>query len=322
MPRLAWIRAALLFASCGVLLGSSTFAMPADLANPIRRDLDTGHAQDALDKIDTALAQDPLDAQAFELRCRVMLQEQRWKAAAADCQRAVKLDPTNSDAHLWLGHAYGEEARGAPKLAAFALARKLRAEFEKAVQLDPANTQAYEALGSFYVQAPGLVGGGLDKAQDLEEKLATIDPAEAHELAAKIAENHKNYSLAEQEWKAAIQSSSYPAHAWMDLAAFYQRRGQLEEMSDAARTGAALDRSHGAALVNGALLLFKTGLDLPEAAQWLQEYLQSSAQAEEAPAFAVHTQLAQILDKLGQPAQAEQELAAARSLAPGYTPHS
>ncbi len=47
------------------------------------------------------------------------------------------------------------------------LAKRARSEFEQAVNLDPHDGEALTDLGEFYSSAPGVVGGGNDKAQAL-----------------------------------------------------------------------------------------------------------------------------------------------------------
>jgi tetratricopeptide (TPR) repeat protein len=308
-----------------VMMGATSFpaqGLSADLVNPIQQDLITGHAQDALNRLSSVLSQNPEDAVALELRCRVLLQERHWNAAVNSCRAAVEKAPQSSEAHYWLGRAYGEQAERAPRLTAFLLARKLDDEFQQAVALDPSNLAAYEALGQFDLQAPAIVGGGIGKARAVGNRLRTLSPAAAHALAAGIAESDKNYSLAEQEWKAEIATSHHPAEAWMDLAGFYHRRGDIDAMVRAVEAGVALDKQHTIARVDAARLLIQTGRNLPEAAQWLREYLTSSHQSEDAPAFAVHAQLAALLSRVGEVAQAQQEMAMAEALAPGYKPRS
>jgi ATP/maltotriose-dependent transcriptional regulator MalT len=104
----------------------------------------------------------------------------------------------------------------------------------------------------------------------------------------------------------------------MDLASFYRRRGRLDEMTAAAHTGASLDASHGPALVDGASNLSLAGREAPTAIQWLQQYLNSSAQSEIAPSFVVRAQLAELLRKQGDTEAAQQQLAVVRALASGY----
>jgi cytochrome c-type biogenesis protein CcmH/NrfG len=307
-----------------VVLGTSVsaLALPAALAHPILRDIVTGHAQDALVRLSSALAQHPGDAQALELRCRVQIEESHWSRAIASCQQAVQSNPSSSNAHLWLGRAYGGRAATANRLTALTLAVKLRNEFQQAIQLDPHNIAAYSALGEFDVDAPAFIGGGLNRAQALAARMMPFAPANAHALLAQIAESRNNNMLSEQEWKNAIQASPQPAQAWMELASFYRRHGRYNSMLQAAEKGAALDKEHGAPLVYGAEILMRAHKNLPEAELWMRQYLASSAQSEEAPAFVVRARLAHLLRSEGKTAQAQQELAAAHNLAPDYSPHS
>ena len=61
-----------------------------------------------------------------------------------------------------------------------------------------------------------------------------------------------------------------------------------------------------------------TGRELQTAIQWLHLYLNSGAQSESAPAFVVRAQLAQLLQKQGDAAGAQQQFALVHSLASGY----
>lgn len=294
-------------------------AMPAGLAAPVHRDLDQGYANAALQQLNGYLAQHPEDAQAHNLRCRVYYQEQLWDQAIADCQAAAQLDPGNSEYHLWLGRAYGQKAAHISSLmAGYKLARKVAAEFQQAVKLDPGNADALSDLGQFDVNAPLIAGGGMNAANKVLQQLRPISPSDALLLQARIAEEKKDYAAAESDLKAAIAQSKDPAAAWMDLADFYRARGRMNDMLAAARNGAAVDRRHGAALVQGATDLAETGQDPHTAIQWLQEYLASPNKSEDAPSFAVRAQLAMLLENQGQEQQAQQQLAEVHSLASGY----
>jgi ATP/maltotriose-dependent transcriptional regulator MalT len=70
--------------------------------------------------------------------------------------------------------------------------------------------------------------------------------------------------------------------------------------------------------VDGASNLSLAGREAPTAIQWLQQYLNSSAQSEIAPSFVVRAQLAELLRKQGDAEAAQQQLAVVRALASGY----
>ena len=299
-------------------LSALLWAMPTTISVPVRRDLSLGRADSALQRLEAALAQNPNDAEAHNLRCRVYYQEEQWDQAISDCQAAVKLDPSNSNDHLWLGRAYGQKAAHVSLVSGYKLAKKVAAEFQQAVRLDPHNADALADLGEFEVSAPGVVGGGLKRAEGVELQLQSVNAGDALTLAARIAEKKKDYVMAESYYKAAIAQASDPADGWMDLAAFYQRRGRTADTVAAAQTGAFLDRRHGIALVDGATTLARAGQEPQTAIHWLEEYLDSHAQSEDAPVFAVRAQLARLLQEQGDTQGAQEQIAAAHALASDY----
>lgn len=301
-----------------LVLSAAMWASAGTPDNPVQRLLNFGRADEALAGLNTTLAQNDNDALAHNFRCRVFYQEEQWDQAVADCEAAVRLEPSNSNFHLWLGRAYGQKAARVSLVTAYKLARRVPSEFETAVQLDPHNADALADLGEFDVSAPPIVGGGLSRAEAVVQQLQAVSPAAALNLQARIAESKRDYGSAESSFKAAIARSSDPANAWMDLAAFYRRRGRIDDMTSAAHTGVSLDRAHGPALVDGASNLAQAGRDPQTAILWLQQYLSSYAQSESAPAFAVRAQLAKLLASRGDSQAAQEQLAAAHALASAY----
>lgn len=302
---------------------SQADASPSDLmsdgaGNAVRSALERGRADEALRSLDAALAQAPEDAGAHNLRCRVLYAEERWDDAIQECERAVQLDPANGSYHMWLGRAYGEKAERVNFLTAYKMAKRIRPEFEAAARLDPRNGEALSDLGEYYVEAPAVLGGGLNKAQGVAEQLDSFAPDRAHDLRGRIAEAKKDYVSAEREFKAKIAASSYPSQAWMDLGSFYRRRERWDEMVAAVNTGAGSDRIHGPALVDGASTLIQTGRELPLALNWMRLYLASNSLSADAPAFVVHARMGLLLKQLGYPQEAGREFAAAKALAKDY----
>jgi tetratricopeptide (TPR) repeat protein len=281
--------------------------------------LDRGQADEALQMLDTALKADPNDAEALNLRCRVYYAEERWDDAISACERAVQIAQGNSGYHMWLGRSYGKKAQQLSLMAAYKMAKLLRAEFETAANLDPKNGEALSDLGQFYAQAPAIVGGGYGKAEGVAHQLDGFAPVRALELRAQIAEQKKDYEAAEKAWRAAISASHSAAQAWMDLGSFYERRERWDEMLAALQSGAiAADRDHGPALADGAASLMNAGREPKLAIEWMRAYLNSNALSEEAPAFVVHARIGTLLKQLGDAQGAQKEFDAARALARDY----
>ncbi len=285
--------------------------------------LQAGEASKALTLLETAPQSGPGAADARNLECRVRFTLQQWSAAARACAQAVSLDPENSDYHMWLGRALGEQAGAASFLSAFSLGKQARQEFETAVRLDPRNAAALSNLGEFYVDAPSIVGGGLDKAESVADELEKIDRARAAELRGRIAAAHEDYATQELDFKQAIALSKHPAVQWASLASFYRHHKEWPQMQWAVRNcaqAAARDRHSGVALFNGASVLIEANQDPELAAKMLEDYLNGPSKTEEGPAFVAHVWLARLKAQMGDPAGAQEEEAAAKALAGTYLP--
>jgi tetratricopeptide (TPR) repeat protein len=187
------------------------------------------------------------------------------------------------------------------------------------VQLDPENIHALNDLGEFYVEAPALIGGGLDKAQALAARMQPHFPSQAHRLLALIAEKKKDDAVAEAEFINAVAAGKTP-EAYIDLGHFYQRHNQPDKMLDALQSGVRADRRKGPALVDAASILTSAHSSPELAETLLRAYLASPAKTDDAPAFKVHIQLGDLLVHRGDVAGAHREYAAAVALASNYAP--
>jgi len=204
-------------AACAVALGLLAAMAPAPgsaqgtgvagtLAQ-VNRALQAGEADKALGLIGSLPQAGAQMAEARNFKCRVRYALQQWNAAVDECEEAVRLDGQNANNHLWLGRALGEKADRASFMTAYSLGKRVRSEFETAVNLDPRNAEALSTLGEFYKDAPGVVGGGIDKAEGIAAQLDKVDPARAHQLRAGIAEARKDLGAAEREFKQAIATA-------------------------------------------------------------------------------------------------------------------
>lgn len=297
-------------------------AFGADSLAPADAALQAGKADEAISLLNAAIKSDPNNAEALNLLCRVEYSLQQFDSAVGHCEKAVSADPQNSIDHWWLGRATGEKASRANFMSAFSLARKTREEFETAVKLDPHNADALSDLGEFYKEAPGAVGGGMDKAEEIAAKLASIDPARGHLLRASIAEKQKDLPTAEKELKAAC-TGPRAAIGWMELASFYRHQARWDDMESAIKSGeaaAARDKKSAIALANGAGILARANRNPKEAIRLYEKYLASPDKTEEAPAFDVLTRLAKLKQQTGDTAGAQHDKAAALALAHDYKP--
>jgi tetratricopeptide (TPR) repeat protein len=281
--------------------------------------LQQGHVDEAAASLNQLLAVQPRDATAHQLLCRVDYAQEIAENAIRECELAVSNDPSSSENQMWLARAYGFKASHANPISALSLAIKVRVAFERAVQLDPENINAMSDLGEFYVAAPGLIGGGLDKAQALADRMQPHFPAQAHRLRALIAEKKKDNALAETEYANAVAAGKTP-DAYIDLGHFYQRHNQPDKMLDALKAAVSADHRKGPALVDAASILTDAHRSPDLAENLLRAYLASPAKTDDAPAFKAHVQLGKLLSTQGDSAGAHREFATALVLASNYAP--
>lgn len=281
--------------------------------------LTQGRVDDAVAQLQERIQKSHNDAEAYHLLSRAYILIEAWDKAVPPAERAVALQPDNSNYHLWLGRAYGRKAEHSIFFKAIGWARKCRAEFERAVELNAANVPARTDLAEYYLEAPSFLGGGKDKARAQAEEIAARDQAAAHMVRARLAEDDKDYATAEREMWQAIADSNQPAGYWLDLAAFYRRRNRLNDMENATNKAVTADKQKDPAiLVQAAALLLRAGRNIPGAALLVRKALSSPVPADGAPSFQAHYLLGQALEKQGDNPGAEREYRAALSLAKDY----
>jgi tetratricopeptide (TPR) repeat protein len=95
-----------------------------------------------------------------------------YKKATDAFQKAFALEPRNSEYAHWLGRSFGRRAETSGPFMAPMHASKARGYFEQAVALDPDNGEALNDLFDYYLEAPGFLGGGYDKAQAIAQRIA------------------------------------------------------------------------------------------------------------------------------------------------------
>ncbi len=140
-------------------------------------------------------------------------------------ERAVKANDKSSAHHLWLGNALGEQASHTSKFKLPFIARRVKTEFEKAVELDPSSIEARHGLIQFYSQAPGVMGGSMEKAKEQAREIAKLSPMQGHIEMAALLERDKDMTGAEREYTAGLAAAPDSMRApYNALGNFYRRQ--------------------------------------------------------------------------------------------------
>jgi tetratricopeptide (TPR) repeat protein len=183
--------------------------------------------------------------------------------------------PGNSSYHELLGRSLGEKASKSSWFSALSLARKAQQEFETAVRLNPKNYGAFQALIEFDCAAPGIAGGGEDKALVKIEQLAAMDDAEGHYAAGNCRRQKKDYPAAEAEFDKALINAKSPELIF-DIGDYALKRNQPERLLAVVDAGQKASPSDPRAKFYRAAALILQKQKPDEAQSLLHEYLSAA----------------------------------------------
>lgn len=91
-------------------------------------------------------------------------------------RRAVELAPRNVYAHLWYGTNTGRWGQTNGVLRSLFLLSTVKDEIAAMLEIDPKFPPAYALAGNVYYEVPGMLGGGLDRAEEMFRKGLSLDP--------------------------------------------------------------------------------------------------------------------------------------------------
>jgi len=152
-----------------------------------------------------------------------------YKKASEFFEKALASEPSNSVYAHWLGRAFGRRAETSSPFLAPGHASKARQYFERAVALDPMNEEALNDLFDYYLEAPGFLGGGYEKAEHIADRIAQQNEAEGHFAQAQLADRRKQFDTAEEQLRRAMELAPRQVGRMLDLARYLAKRGRIAE---------------------------------------------------------------------------------------------
>jgi tetratricopeptide (TPR) repeat protein len=222
------------------------------------------------------------DAAVYALMGRNYFMAGEYKQAAAALEKAVAEEPRNSDYILWLARTYGRRAEMANPLSALGQAAKARQFFEKAVELDSHNLDALDDLLDFYLQAPGVAGGGTEKAEKIVEMISRVDPAEGQWAQAKVDERRKEWKSAEEHLRRAVELGPQ-AGRFVALARLLAKQRRYEESDHELALAEQMAPSSPKLLYDRAEVYIESHRNLELAKSLLERYLASDITPDDPP---------------------------------------
>ena len=223
------------------------------------------------------------DASVWELMGQNYYGQADFKKATEALEKAAALNPSSSDVQLWLGRAYGRRAETSSPITAPGHANRARQYFEKATQLNPNNLDAQSDLFEYYLEAPGFLGGGFEKAAAVAEQMSRLNASEGYWAQAKLAEKRKEYRTAETHLRQAIDAAPQQVGRLIDLAKLFTRQGRHQEADQSLAKADQIAPNTPQLMFARAEIYVKSKRNLEVARQLLKQYLSLTITPDDPP---------------------------------------
>jgi tetratricopeptide (TPR) repeat protein len=293
-----------------LLFGALARVTAAQTPGPVQSAaLKSGIAQFDAERLDQAkVTLTPLakagDADAMFYLGRIAIEQSDGDEAVDWIEQAIKKNDRSSLYYQWLGTAYSVKAAAAGTLTRVGLVGSMKHATEHAVELDASNIEARVALLQFFLAAPAMLGGGVDKAREQLAAIAARNPYQGRLQTASIAENQKDTATAVRtlrELGAAFPDSSAPA---VQLAILYYNEKRYDDAFRVLEDRLRRSPYDGAALYQLGRVGAVSGANL-DRAQWaLNRYLQLPHQRGTPSLAAAHWRVGMIQEAKGDRAAA------------------
>jgi tetratricopeptide (TPR) repeat protein len=259
---------------CLLMIASALLSAASPEVDRARKLYERGSYRAAIDAL-TPAAKAGSDAEALAWlgKSRYMLGD--YKGAVEALEQAVSLDAGKSEYFQWLGRSFGRRAESANPLMAAGLATKTRQNFEKAVELDPRNYAAMMDLLEYYLEAPGFMGGGLEKAEGLARRMRG-SPADYNFALARLAEKKKDLKGAEEHYRRAAEAAPKEVSRLLDLGRFLAKQGRYDDSEAALAQAEKLSPNAPRILYERANAYIRANQNRERAKQLLEKYVGSN----------------------------------------------
>ena len=198
-----------------------------------KRLFDEAKYEEAKEVLLKVVEQEPKNPEVNFLLCKICLILDDHDKSIKYGKKAVKLNESQSDYHLWLGRAHGMQAEKGSKFKALFRAKRAKKEFEKAVKLDSTNLEARRDLMQYYVAAPGIAGGDKKKAKKQAEIMQGLDSCYGAYAWGLFWQAENDFDKAETYLRKAVEldtSSDY--FATYRLGSLLQRQERYHEAAE------------------------------------------------------------------------------------------
>ena len=155
---------------------------------------------------------DATDAASFHALGQLREKQRRLKEAVAAYEQATKLDATKPEYFSDLGVALSQRMGELSFMQQAMTAGKMKKAFEKSVELDARHVAGLIGLARYYINAPAIAGGSMEKAMEFAGRVRALDPFLGEVEQGNVARADEKYADALAHYAAAAQLNPHHGH--------------------------------------------------------------------------------------------------------------
>ena len=192
-------------------------------------DFDNRDYQNAASKFETLYSKNSKDVDLLFYLARSQYKVAKYKDARSTIDQLIELDPAHLDAHYLAGIVYMGLLGEVNLFRKLGMVKSALKSWKKVVELDAEHVLANYAVFSFYLNAPGIVGGDMDKALDILKTLESISPPYAELANGVLNSKLENFTEAEKHYLKATEMITDRASPFFAIAQFYFQNEKFEK---------------------------------------------------------------------------------------------
>ncbi len=219
------------FGILALVLSGATFGQTMDEGIEL---FESGNHEEAASVFESLKKTQSENPRVYFYLGRIEFDKDEYKKATNLFEEAADLDDDNSMYRMWMGHSFGRQAQNTSKLRQAGLARNSRKNYEKAIELDPTNVEARESAMEYYLQAPGFLGGGRDKAELQASEIETLDTEAGIRAWGRIYTYYDEVDFANYHYQSAIENHPEIMVSYYRLYTFHFNNQNFEQAADIA----------------------------------------------------------------------------------------
>ena len=248
---------------------------------------------------------------------RIALQENDSEEAIRQFERCTSLDEKNAECHAWLGNALGLTAQRTNKFKLPFLVKRTKKEFDRSIELDPTNLDGRMGEMQYYLFAPGVFGGSIEKAREQAAEIDRHDKLRGAMAYGLIADHEKDAKTAEAAYQRAIATAPDSVMGYNGLVSLYTRESRWTEAFATLDRIAAHVPSEHMVPIRIARVAVSSGQQLPRGEEGVKRWLANPpVEATNDNKATAHLRLGQIYEKTARRELARPEYEQATKLNP------